>query len=274
MDTMSGWRRAAGDVSGFDASRAGERRLAVCIGQKSCDRGPRTQARTTASAAVAVVLMTACAALGQSQPPEWISVPLAGCDCSPPTDVDPCCDAGAGNSLACWRMDMGPTITLGGIFMPLESEGTCDTCPPDGCCPLPGPLTCTNFVSASFTQSASATISGNIEAGIPGITAKLGAALGVQVGTTTTVSQECSVTVSGCKEQTGKAKLNVWKGKTAKIDHEWRLEGVWGTVGDCDSTCPIAGSVWFKPCGTGMSTGIADLAAKAGCETTSVVEWN
>lgn len=66
-----------------------------------------------------------------------------------------------------------------------------------------------------------------------------------------------------CWEAAAKATFLVTSGKTAEIEHEWFLTGVWGG----GAACPINGNPFVKECGVDTSTGVATLVGDCTCET-------
>ena len=198
-------------------------------------------------------------------PPAAIEVPQSECPCSPPNgDVDPCCTASV-TPRKCFRLDSDISVTFAGNMKIVSIQGTCNNCA-EGCPhDPPAPLNCGEIASVSAVQSASVTISSNIQAGIPGIEFGFSNALGATVGMSETVTVNCSRVTPPCEVYTDRASLEVTTDRTAEMTHEWWLTGSWSSIAPgCD--CSISGNVWIQYCGADTSTGTANLAGNGLCE--------
>jgi len=204
-----------------------------------------------------------------------LRVPIAECssNCSPPTDNDFCCIA---NQTWCRRIDGTPSVTFPGTPLIVAGSLTCFNCneEADPGCPENPPsrdLVCRLGTTLSETQTATATISSEITVGVPGVEASLGAALGTTVGVTVTVESTCEYPTPPCKIATISGTLLGTMGKTVEMTHTWTTGGTWGDrYVWCD--CVISGNIWQQPCGTGTSTGMANLWANGTCVLLSEVD--
>ena len=194
-----------------------------------------------------------------------LPVPIAECSCTLPHDKDFCCDA---SQVWCRRVDSPPIITVAGTAITVGETRICTNsagCPDN---PPSGDLTCNLGTSLARTTSATATIDSNITVGIPEIKASLGSALGVPIGPSITISPSCSYPTPPCMVATIQGTLVGTVGIKAEITHQWTTGGTWANKYSW-CTCSINSSPWQQPCGSGISTGTADLWADGTCSLLS-----
>lgn len=122
----------------------------------------------------------------------------------------------------CTRSDSGASITDPGTpDVTLGAELVCDNCDPG--CPEtePPPLSCTEALTVTYTESLSASISSEIGVDA-GITATLGSTIGAEEGRQLSAEVTCgSGAFSPCKKGSYKSKMNVYLNVKAEITHTY-----------------------------------------------------
>lgn len=194
----------------------------------------------------------------------WGDVALSECSgCGDPPDTLGC----EVEYRSCMRIDDPPVLKAEGTQNVLNAHLKCSNC--DGCPENPPLVTlhCDVGGQIAFTQTATASINSQITVGVPGLEAQLGATLGLAIGTTMTVSVNCSADAPPCVEADLRASLSTINGRTASIRHRWWVSGVW--FDDVDGAdCEFVGHPYSAYCGEGYSTGVANLAGQATCTVT------
>ena len=201
----------------------------------------------------------------------FLALPSTGlgqnCPCTP-TDTHPCCMTAG---VACTILSSQPTITNAGLVTStIYGPVTCHNCPQPACC-LGSTSNLTNRpcnigVGITIEYSATATINSELSVGAKGmVEVSLGAALGVTIGTSTTLEVDCPVIAVPCSIPQGTVTVNRTSGRTAVVDHQWRTTGTWASrtampFTDCLSgVCPIAGNPFVAECPTTSSVGVANF---------------
>ncbi len=183
-------------------------------------------------------------------------------DACKPTDVDSCCSALVQNVnlLSSTAYVTNPGITTVGRLAKLTCENCDDNCDEicrcfDPPCPVAPARICQASVSFTSTVTSTATLHSALTIGMKGfVEAELGAALGVAIGTSVTIQVSCDLPTPECANYEGEVEQTKTTGRTAKVYHDWRLDGVWQDVCMFD-TCPIAGNSWWKTCPSTPSVG-------------------
>jgi hypothetical protein len=149
-----------------------------------------------------------------------LTVPDDECPNNWPDEVSP---AECSYTHTCTRSDGAAEITdTGTPDTVLGAALDCDNCDPG--CPetVPPPMTCTDTLTVTYTESLSATVSGNIEVGGPGIKASLGSTIGAEDGRQMSGSVTCgSGAFAPCKKGSYNAQMNVYLNIKAKMVHTY-----------------------------------------------------